>query len=144
MLKRRERESPTPEEKADADSGKFTEQKTNARLLAREQKEQRRDSRDKNADSKISWDRWYASVSKLCEPLLTDAVEKHGNPGGANSIQISIWRDHHIAVKLVKGLNSEFDAATLEAYRSEYGSGISHRFKTHEGQFLRRQQTRFD
>jgi len=81
------------------------------------------ESQTSKPDSKVSWDNWYAEVSRLCEPLLTDAVDKHGNPAGANCIQITVWRDHHLIAKLVKGQNKEFNDTMLEAYRMLDGNG---------------------
>jgi len=80
------------------------------------------DRKKRELESKVSWDKWYADVSRLCEPLLADAVEKHGNPAGANSVKISVWRNHHLTASLAKGKDTDFNAAILEAYASLDGS----------------------
>jgi len=74
--------------------------------------------RSGSMDSTISWDRWYAGIAKLSEPRLVDALEKHHNPSGSNSILITVWSNRRLTVSLVQGHNTEFDAAILEAYGS--------------------------
>jgi hypothetical protein len=70
----------------------------------------------------ISWDQWYAGINEQSKPLLVQALEKHGNPGGTNTISITIWSNRQLEVKVARVSNSDFDAATLEAFKSLAGS----------------------
>jgi hypothetical protein len=70
------------------------------------------------AESTISWDRWYAGIAKASEPRILRAVAKRGNPAGFNTISLTVWPNHHIAVSLIQGHDPDFDAATLKAYSS--------------------------
>jgi hypothetical protein len=74
------------------------------------------------SDSTISWDWWYARIAKVSERRLLKAVAKRGNPLGSNTISITVWPNHRIAVSLVQGDDPDFDAATLEAYTSLDGN----------------------
>jgi len=69
-----------------------------------------------HSSNTISWDQWYLSVAKLCDPLLVQSIEKHGNASGSNRIQITVWSDHRLSARLVRGQSDDFDRAVLEAY----------------------------
>lgn len=70
----------------------------------------------------IPWDKWYAKVAKLYEPLLLRAVAKHGSPEGYNTVSVTVTKTHQVQVALVEPDNSVFDTATLEAYRALNGN----------------------
>ena len=51
--------------------------------------------------------------------MLRDAIRKHGNPSGRNSMKLTVWPNHHLKAELAEGAegtSSEFDKATIEAY----------------------------
>ena len=72
----------------------------------------------------IAWDKWYARVAKLYEPLLLKAIARHGNPEGANTVSITVSRNHQVEVSLMEADDSAFDLATLEAYRALNGNPV--------------------
>lgn len=72
---------------------------------------------NRDPDSAISWDPWYAHVAAVAEPLLVHAVESCGGPAGSNTVEITVLRNHHVTVTLVHGGNTSYDNAILRAYR---------------------------
>jgi hypothetical protein len=71
--------------------------------------------------------------------LLAEAVERHENASGSNQVSICVHRDHRVEVKLVSGSSSEFNEATLEAYRALDGNpalGFPEGSKRHKVMFF--------
>jgi hypothetical protein len=66
----------------------------------------------------IEWDKWHANFASLArQPILT-ALDKAHNPSGANTIEITVQRDHKLTAKIVKPSSPDFDQAMLQAYAS--------------------------
>jgi hypothetical protein len=71
----------------------------------------------------IQWDAWHARFAELARDPILKAVDKVGNPAGANTVEITVWSNHHLAVRLSQpGTNKEFDLAILQAYQSLDGN----------------------
>lgn len=69
----------------------------------------------------ISWDEWYRNFTRIYEPRLLRAFKKFGNPGGDNTVSLTVWPNCTLKASINRGSNKNFDAATLEAYRSLNG-----------------------
>lgn len=69
-------------------------------------------------DAILSWDEWYARIAATVGVPLVQAISKHGNPAGDDTVRITVWSDLRIEVQLEHGGNAQFDAAVLDAYRS--------------------------
>ncbi len=77
----------------------------------------------------ILWDEWHAQFAQLARPSLLGALSKYGNPLGFDSVSVTVNRDHHVSVKVVKLSNDHFDQAMLEAYNALDGnSGLEFPF----------------
>jgi len=77
---------------------------------------------NRDSESAINWDAWYARVAKLSEPLLVSAVEGSRGPEGANTVSITVKANHHLSVSLIDGGNAAFNAAIMRAYRGLDGN----------------------
>ncbi len=61
------------------------------------------------------------SLNWLAIPILAN-VSKAKNPSGSNTIQITVWQDHRIEVKVTKTSTPIFDNAILNAYKTLAGN----------------------
>jgi len=77
-----------------------------------------------DSENSLCWDEWYKTVARLVEPLLLKELERRGDPSGANSVSITVWPNHRLAVQIVRGRHNDFDAATIHAYRSLDGNPL--------------------
>jgi hypothetical protein len=67
---------------------------------------------------RVLWDQWYDRVGKLCDSQLAAELEKHGNPAGSCTVEVSVRKDCHIGVISTQRDGEAFSTATLAAYRS--------------------------
>ena len=77
---------------------------------------------ERDAQSVIQWDAWHAQFAKLAQNPILQVMGRSGNPSGVNTVEITVWPNHHIAVRLVKSGNAGFDQAILKAYHSLDGN----------------------
>lgn len=70
----------------------------------------------------ILWDEWHARFARLARQPLLDALSKNANPSGVDTVSITVTRDHHLNVKVVKESNNNFDDAMLHAYNALDGN----------------------
>jgi hypothetical protein len=70
----------------------------------------------------IAWREWHENFAKLAAPKLIDAFDANGNPGGKDAVEITVFPDRRMSVKLVEPSNGDFDGAVLDAYRSLDGN----------------------
>ncbi len=85
--------------------------------IQKPEKHQNDDSKPIGEDS-VSWDEWFANFGKLGDEQLVIALEKYGNPAGANSVNVTVSRNNKVKITLSSTKESLFDKATLEAYTS--------------------------
>ncbi len=79
-------------------------------------------SAELDTSSIIKWDEWHARFAQLARDPILNAVAKSGNPSGANTVQITVRRNHQLAVLLTQPGNAAFDRAIVQAYQSLDGS----------------------
>lgn len=78
-----------------------------------------------DAASVIEWDKWHAAFAASARQPILKCVDELGNPSGFNTVQVTVWPNRHIEVRLPKsGTNKLFDEAILKAYRSLEGSAV--------------------
>lgn len=70
----------------------------------------------------LSWDQWHARFADIAAPLLLDALNRHGAPGGASTVHITVSSNHVIQVKTTKKSNPDFDASIVEALNALQGN----------------------
>jgi hypothetical protein len=76
-----------------------------------------------SGENALLWDAWYRKFANLYEPALIESIEQSGGSAGANTVYVTIDRNHHLQVRLQNGGGSKFDQATLAAYKSLDGNG---------------------
>jgi hypothetical protein len=69
-------------------------------------------------DTALSWDRWYAKMGTIVHDPLLKALDRHGNPSGANTVLVTVWKNHRLSVQVTAPGNPAFDQAIVEAYKS--------------------------
>lgn len=69
-------------------------------------------------DTALSWDRWYAKMGSIIHDPLLKALDRHGNPSGANTVLVTVWKNHRLSIQITQPSNAAFDQAVVEAYRS--------------------------
>jgi hypothetical protein len=66
----------------------------------------------------IPWDEWYSNFANAVKQPLIEALRKHGDAAGTNTVLVTVWSDGLLDVQTQRSDNTEFDAAVLEAYKS--------------------------
>lgn len=69
-------------------------------------------------DTALSWDKWYAKMGSIIHDPLLRALDKHGNPSGANTVLVTVWKNHRLSIQVTQPSNAAFDQAVVEAYKS--------------------------
>ena len=77
---------------------------------------------DEDSVSIIKWDEWHAKFADLARKPILDAVHNSNNPGGSDTIEIVVKRDHTLSARITTPSNPEFDQAILQAYQSLNGN----------------------
>ncbi len=77
--------------------------------------------RSATRQEQISWDGWNANFDQLLEPYIVSALEKRQNPGGRTVLEITVWPDHRLAVKVTESQDESFTSAIVEACTSLEG-----------------------
>lgn len=72
--------------------------------------------------SVIEWDKWHASFAQLARAPILKCVDESGNPSGNNTVEVTVWPNRHVEVKLAKSSNPSFDKAIMKAYQSLDGN----------------------
>lgn len=70
----------------------------------------------------IEWDKWHAGFAQLARQPILRCVDECGNPSGNNTVEITVWPNRHVEVKLARSGNATFDKAILKAYQSLDGN----------------------
>lgn len=66
----------------------------------------------------IRWDEWYSNFANAVKEPLIEALRKHGDAAGTNTVLVTVWSDGLLDVQTQRSDNAEFDGAVLEAYKS--------------------------
>jgi hypothetical protein len=74
----------------------------------------------------VPWDEWHARFAQIARgPILTN-VSNAKHSSGADTVEITVWRNLRVDAKLTKPGSAEFDRAILNAYKSLSGNpGLS-------------------
>ena len=75
-----------------------------------------------DAQDVVPWDEWHSRFASLARGPILANVSKAKTTSGADTVEITVWRDHRLQVKLSKPSNAGFDAAILSAYKSLAGN----------------------
>ncbi|MBX9719816.1 MAG: hypothetical protein K2X81_00335 [Candidatus Obscuribacterales bacterium] len=75
-----------------------------------------------DAKTAVEWDAWHAHFAELARDPILKAVNKAGNAAGADTVEITVRRDHHVTVRLSQKANTAFDQAIVAAYQSLDGN----------------------
>ena len=75
-----------------------------------------------DAQDVVPWDQWHAQFAQLAHDPLLASFGKTKNPSGADTVEITVWRDHRVEVKLSKPSNQAFDSAVVSAYKQLSGN----------------------
>ncbi|HEY9791940.1 MAG TPA: hypothetical protein V6D22_16155 [Candidatus Obscuribacterales bacterium] len=74
----------------------------------------------------IEWDAWHKQFAALARDPILRQVNKFHNPSGADTVEITVSADRHLAAKIVIAGPTKFDQAILQAYKSLDGnSGLA-------------------
>jgi hypothetical protein len=71
-----------------------------------------------------SWSDWYKRIASLYEPLLLEAADNAHDPQGANTVEITVYKNHAVDVQIVNSATASFDNAILQTYRSLNGNPL--------------------
>jgi hypothetical protein len=75
-----------------------------------------------DASDVVPWDEWHVRFAQLARDPILMSVSKAKNPSGFDTVEITVWPDHRLDVKLAKKSNAIFDRAILDAYKSLSGN----------------------
>jgi hypothetical protein len=70
----------------------------------------------------VPWDAWHARFVQLASGPIFKSVSRVKNPSGADTVQITVSRNHSLTVTLVKPSSPAFDSAIVSAYKSLNGN----------------------
>lgn len=70
----------------------------------------------------LQWDQWHANFAALAHDPILNAVNASGNPSGANTVEITVFSNRSMTVRLARAGNATFDGAIVKAYQSLNGN----------------------
>ena len=70
----------------------------------------------------VSWDAWNTNFAQLLEPFIVRALEKRDNPSGRTVLDITVWPDHRLEIKVTESQGETFTEALVEACQGLSGN----------------------